>query len=73
MKCPACQEVSTFSHPYQLLYSAPVGFEDGEIVIDYNNAKDHDAEENEDTCTCDKCDSEVFLDDIEVVEAEEAQ
>ena len=73
MKCPDCEQVSTFSYRYQVQYSAPVVLGDGEITIDYDNETRFDPEDDEDTCTCDKCGVEIQIDDIAVVAAEEVE
>ena len=70
MKCPECEEVSTFTHRYQIQHSAPVVLDDGEITIDYDNETVFDPEDDDDTCTCDKCGREVQIDNIGIVNAE---
>jgi hypothetical protein len=71
LKCPDCEEVSTFTHSYQVQHSAPVVLGDGEITIDYDNETKFDPQDDEDTCTCDKCGREVQIDAIEIANAEE--
>lgn len=73
MKCPECDEVSTFTHPYHLPYSAPIVLDHGEVAIDYDSATEHDPVEDEETCICDKCGIEVSLDNIEIVEMENGE
>lgn len=70
MKCPECQEISTFTHPYTISYSAQVVLDHGEVAIDYDYPTEHDPVEDEETCICDKCGIEVSLDNIEIVETD---
>jgi len=74
MKCPDCGEIANFSHFYSMDYGAPAVLEGGEATIDYDNATDYEAAgDDEDTCRCGKCGSDVSIDEIEIVEAEEEE
>jgi len=77
MKCPECDEISTFSHSWteSIPYSAPcVVDDDGDVHIDFDNVYEGESEIDEcDTeCLCDKCNAQVSIDDIEIVEAANA-
>lgn len=78
MKCPECEVVSTFTHEWTGTtdYWAPLTVDnDGDIQVDYDNAYDEGVDDEDydpvDECRCDKCDAIVFIDEIEIVEAEE--
>lgn len=76
MRCPECEEVSTFTHYYTMstAYAAPLVVDnDGDLQIDYDDAYEGETdadEDDEEECLCDKCNSQVSIDDIEIVEAE---
>ena len=77
MKCPECEEMSTFTHEWTgtIEFWAPLTVDnDGDIEIDYDNFCDSgiDSEDSDESeCRCDKCGAAVTLDNIEVVDTEE--
>jgi hypothetical protein len=76
MRCPACKEISTFTHFYQAIgeYSAPVEILDGEVGIDYGGTEEESplvpTNDGDQRCTCDTCETVVILGHIEIVDCE---
>ena len=58
MKCPKCNDVSTFNcwHERMTVLASPLMVEGGEIIVDFNNATEEDKFDLEPkTCICNKC------------------
>jgi hypothetical protein len=78
MKCPKCEGISDFSHWWDEIthYNAPVIVEHGRIFIDYRKAFQTaplSIADDRETCTCGKCRRDVRMDEIELVDADEAE
>lgn len=72
MKCPACKEISTFTATYHVdeLYTAPIKVENGEAEINFDAENQINSDMDTETIQCDKCNEEVSMQDIEIIEVE---
>ena len=76
MKCPACRQVSTFTHWFEeaLMLTADLKIKDGKVVVDYATTEQKfstEPDENPEKCECDGCRKEVRIADIEIVDDED--
>jgi phage FluMu protein Com len=78
MKCPSCEEVSTFTFEWinQTTHFAPLKLdEDENLQIDYDSGRGFpdESEIDEDECRCNECNSVVLIEEIEILETEESE
>jgi hypothetical protein len=76
MKCPHCEEISTFTQQWSATteFWAPLIIDDdGKIHVDYDEAEDSSSDvdgPSTDKCVCDNCNKELSIDNIKIVENE---